>query len=116
MLGWISFVVAILVALGVLAWLKGWWLTKWRLWRAPPSPGTHFTILVAQLDDDANNSQQKHIRQSLEAQFRGAGADARMHIDIYPDTLRLRTGEIGAAVAEAEKKGRDWLDREMPTS
>jgi hypothetical protein len=34
-----------------------------------------------------------------------------MHIVIYPETLRLRTGEIGAAVAEAEKKGRAWLEQ-----
>ncbi len=102
----------ILVALGVIAWLKGWWLTKWRIRWGPLAPGTHFTILVAQLaGDDGNNGQQSHIRQSLEAQFRGTGSDARMHIDIYPDTLRLKTGEIGAALLDAEKKGRDWLEQ-----
>ena len=109
MVSWIGLIFGILVALGVIAWFKDWWLAKWRIRWGPPAPGTHFTILVAQLDNDADNSQQKHIRQSLEAQFRGAGADARMHIDIYPDTLRLKTGEIGAALLDAEKKGRDWL-------
>jgi hypothetical protein len=32
-----------------------------------------------------------------------------MHVDIYPEAPRLKAGEIGASVLEAEKKGRDWL-------
>jgi tetratricopeptide (TPR) repeat protein len=107
-------IIAFIAGLGLFGLAARWIYRRWLIWRTPPAKGTHFTILVAQLaGDDGNNGQQSHIRQSLEAQFRdaGAGADARMHIVIYPETLRLRTGKIGAAVAEAEKKGRAWLEQ-----
>ena len=59
-------------------------------WREYPSraDGTHFTIIVAKLENDADGRQVQHILASLERQFSGVGKDARMHIQIYPEIMQ----------------------------
>jgi tetratricopeptide (TPR) repeat protein len=93
------------IGAAVLGLLYRWWRRR----RVGPSPDTHFAILVPTLDVDTDGQQTRHILQSLERQFMGTGNGTRMHILAYPDVLTVAEGERSAAIAAAERKGRQWL-------
>lgn len=68
----------------------------------PPSTGESFTVLVADLDDDGDGSQTRHIRNAL---LREEGLEVRL----IGRQLRIETlGDQTEARLEAERRGRDW--------
>ena len=86
---------------------KGWWLKTKARRKTRASDGTQFTILVAELDGDADKSQSRHILAELQKQFPLRG-EARVHVLPYPEVL-AEPGELGEALARAEARGRSWL-------
>ncbi|WKW49431.1 tetratricopeptide repeat protein [Rhodomicrobium lacus] len=105
--GWADIVKAALTllgALGVFALAR----RLWAIFRTPKGDGAHFTLLVAQLDGDADGRQTRHVIAELRKQFPTRG-EATASVIPYPDVLAIGPGEVGAAEAHAEKRGRDWL-------
>jgi tetratricopeptide (TPR) repeat protein len=92
------------VILAIWAWLR-WARTKRKL---RPSDGAQFTLLVAELAGDADRTQTNHILVELEKQFPPRG-EARLHVLLYPEVLKLGPGERAAALQAAEERGRRWL-------
>ncbi len=100
----------IICGLAVLAFgrWQGWWLKAKAIRKTRAADGTQFTILVAKLEGDADNSQHRHILTELQKQFPPRG-DVRVHVLPYPEALAIEHGEIGAALVRAEARGRQWL-------
>lgn len=102
--------VTLLVSALTAAFLYTLWLplTNWyKLWHISREKGTNFSILVPELEGDNDDSQRRHVIQSLQTQF--AGHESTIHIVRYPAALKLRDGEVSAMEAAAETQGRKWL-------
>jgi hypothetical protein len=87
---------------------QGWWLKARAKLETRKADGTQFTLLVAELDGDADHTQTHHILAELEKQFPPRG-EARLHVLPYPEALKPGPGERTAALLAAEKRGRSWL-------
>ena len=87
----------------------------WQEWLIPTTPNTHLSILVARLSGDEDGSQTRHVVHSLEDQFSHAAPGALLHIQSYPATLQLGTGELSSEVSAAEQRGKQWLKRKNAT-
>jgi tetratricopeptide (TPR) repeat protein len=73
----------------------------------PPSEGALFTVLVADLSNDPEKSQTRHVIHALEDAF---GPNASIEIRAFTRTLDVRPwGDQAAAVGESEARGREWL-------
>jgi Tetratricopeptide repeat len=96
------------VAVFVFGRSRGWW-AKAKAKRELRTPGgTQFTILVAQLEGDGDQSQTRHVLAELRNQF-PQGADALVRVIRYPETLAIGAGDQGIALGAAEERGRRWL-------
>lgn len=87
-------------------------LKRWVAARDMPAvEGTHFTILVAELeDDDEKRGQTKHVIQSLRTQFDSRQSSKAFAVIDFPRVLK--SGIAGSLVQldeVVEQKGRDWL-------
>jgi tetratricopeptide (TPR) repeat protein len=98
----------ILAGSGVLVGLWTWLRRQRAKRKLPPSDGAQFTLLVAELDGDADHTQTRHILAEPEKQFPPRG-EARLHVLPYPETLKPGPGERTAALLAAEERGRRWL-------
>ncbi|MEJ2117032.1 MAG: tetratricopeptide repeat protein [Alphaproteobacteria bacterium] len=74
----------------------------------------HFTVLIAQLEGDADGAQTRHIAESLENLFSQSGKNdaPQLRVARYPKALKLGRAEVSGAVAKAEAKGQTGLARQ----
>lgn len=88
--------------------------TSWYdVWRLAPQDGTYFSILVPKLTGDDDGSQTRHVIRSLESDFvRRPDGPPVMDVFVYPTPLKIDNGGRKGALAEAERRGRDWLKAE----
>ena len=104
-------IVAFFTGTGV---LKNWpRLKRWAAARdLTAGDATHFTILVAELeDDDEKRSQTKHVIQSLRTQFGAHQSSKAFAVVDYPRVLKAGiVGSLDQRDEDAERKGRDWLN------
>ncbi|MGB9166122.1 MAG: hypothetical protein WCC41_17035, partial [Rhodomicrobium sp.] len=87
---------------------RGWWLTAKAKRKTLPSDGKKFTLLVAELERDANRKQTDRIIDELEKQFPQRG-DVTVRILPYHAVLSIGPGERAKGLEAAEKQGRRWL-------
>ena len=87
---------------------RGWWLTAKAKRKTLPSDGKKFTLLVAELERDANRKQTDRVIDELEKQFPQRG-DVTVHILPYHEVLSIGPGERARGLQAAEKQGRRWL-------
>jgi hypothetical protein len=94
---------------GLIPWgrPKSWW----QIWRLRSDPGVCFTIVVAKLEGDKDGAQTRHVIESLRHEFAPVAGGPQVHIAPFPEALTPGPGEVTAADAAAEKKGRKWLKR-----
>jgi tetratricopeptide (TPR) repeat protein len=80
----------------------------------PPAEGSHFTILVAELEDDTpDRKQTKHVISSLRQQFSVHAESRAFEVRDYPKSLRAGiAGNLVEIDRAAEQKGRDWLNEQ----
>ena len=80
---------------------------QWRIWRGevPRAKGTHFTVLIADLDGDAEGSQTRHVEAALR-EHRGLEV-----LLVGPGPSSFDLGSRAEAEFEAEKRGRDILEK-----
>jgi tetratricopeptide (TPR) repeat protein len=98
---------------GAFAWKN--WPKFWRYTKArdlPPAEGSHFTILVAELENDTPDRRQtKHVISSLRSQFFTQAESRAFEVRDYPKSLRAGiAGNLAEIDRAAEQKGRDWLN------
>jgi hypothetical protein len=86
-------------------------MDRWQGRMQPRAPGTHLSILVARLEGDPYRAQTGHVIASLRSELVRKPGGPVVHVTEYPEVLAPGKGEIGAADAAAEAKGRDWLQR-----
>jgi tetratricopeptide (TPR) repeat protein len=105
-----NIVASIIVGVAVFAFgrSRGWWAKAKSKRELRAAGGAQFTILVAQLEGDADQSQTRHVLAELRNQF-PQGPDALLRVIRYPETLAIGPGDQGAALAAAEERGRRWL-------
>lgn len=96
------------VAGGAFFAVRAWASRTWKKQKTGRADGTQFTLLVAELDGDADHTQTRHILAELEKQFPPRG-EARLHVLPYPEALKPGPGERTAALLAAEERGRRWL-------
>ena len=109
-----EFIIAPLTVAGVIAFFA--W-KKWpELFRRNDAQawtgaaGTHFTVLVADLQDDDAGLQTKHIISSLKRQFGAHQPNTGFHVAELGQKLSTSSvGLLHERDAAAEQKGRDWL-------
>ena len=70
-----------------------------------PAPGTHFTILLSDLQGDGDGTQTRHVAAAFLDQ---SGLEV---VRICGSLAMDRYGSQSAALEQAEQRGRDWLDR-----
>lgn len=77
----------------------------------PPAEGSHFTILVAELEDDTTDRKQTmHVISSLRSQFSARAESRAFEVRDYPKSLKSGiAGNLAEIDLAAEQKGRDWL-------
>lgn len=103
------FVLAVGSAFAWKSWPHFWRYTKAR--DLPPAEGTHFTILVAELEDDTTDRKQtKHVLSSLRSQFSAQAELRAFEVRDFPKSLRSGiAGNLADTDRAAEQIGRDWL-------
>ena len=107
-----------LVGAAVLAILSFWKRPNWWRWTKardlPPAEGTHFTVLVAELEDDAaDRKQTKHVINSLRSHFGVHSESHAFEVRDYPKRLQEGVaGNVAERDRASEQRGKAWLNKQ----
>ena len=114
---WVTLVAPLLVLfIGAIAATWNWpRIQRWIAARdLPATDASHFTIIVAELeDDDEKRSQTKHVIKALGDQFGAHTPTKAFEVIDYPKILKAGVGgPLDQRDKAAEQKGRAWLSEQ----